>query len=169
MNEYTFRGVTNKDADLLKGWLSQPHMRQWWGEPEQELTDIFENLESVSVEPMIVEMNNKPIAYVQTYDPHLEDGHPYQDQPMGTIGIDISIGEESLVNKGHGAAILLSLIELLFEEGAPRLIIDPDPTNLAAIKAYEKAGFVAFDKRLSKYGPALLMALNNPEPFEDES
>ena len=43
---------------------------------------------------------------------------------------------------------------MLFEEGAPRVVIDPDPKNLRAIRAYEKAGFRAFDTRLSPYGPA---------------
>jgi aminoglycoside 6'-N-acetyltransferase len=173
LQNYDFRSVTKKDAALLKSWLSQPHIRQWWGEAEQELKDILDNIDSISVEPMIVELNGKPVAYVQTYDPHLEDDHPYQDQRMGTIGIDISIGDEALINKGHGAAILCSLAELLFEEGVPRLIIDPDPANVMAIKAYEKAGFAAFDTRISQYGPALMMALDNlnplPDEFEEES
>ena len=44
------------------------------------------------------------------------------------------------------------------QEGAPRVVIDPDPANLRAIRAYEKAGFRPFDARTSAYGPALLMA-----------
>jgi aminoglycoside 6'-N-acetyltransferase len=168
MSDITFRTVTPKDLPLLKRWLSSPHWQEWWGDPEVELTQIIGNLESDSVEPMIVELDGKPIAYVQTYDPHLEDDHPYQDQPFGTIGIDISIGEASDLNKGFGAAILKALSGLLFEEGAPRLIIDPDPSNAAAIKAYSKAGFVAFGTRTSEYGPALMMALDNPNPFEEE-
>jgi aminoglycoside 6'-N-acetyltransferase len=46
----------------------------------------------------------------------------------------------------------------LLASGVPRLIIDPDPDNARAIRAYEKAGFVAFDRRTTIYGPALLMA-----------
>ncbi len=169
MSAYTFRAVTRKDSSLLKGWLSQPHIRQWWGEPDSELADILGNIDSISVEPMIVELNDVPIAYVQTYDPHLEDDHPYQDQPLGTIGVDISIGDGALLSKGHGSAILVALADMLFEEGVPRLIIDPHPDNKIAIRCYEKAGFAAFDTRASQYGPALMMALNNPDPVEDES
>ena len=46
-------------------------------------------MDSDSVEPLIVELDGQPIAYLQSYDPHLEDDHPYQDQPFGTLGIDM--------------------------------------------------------------------------------
>ena len=55
-------------------------------------------------------------------------------------------------------AIVRRFAELLFEEGCPRVIIDPDPANTRAIRAYEKAGFRPFGERTSKYGPALMMA-----------
>jgi aminoglycoside 6'-N-acetyltransferase len=169
MSDFTFRAVTRKDAALLKRWISSPHWQAWWGEPDSDLAEIMDNLDSDSFEPMIVELDDRPIAYVQTYDPHMEDNHPYQDQPFGTLGIDISIGEAGDLNKGHGSAILLALAEILFEEGVPRLIIDPDPNNKAAVRCYEKAGFAAFDTRTSHYGPALMMALNNLDTLEDES
>lgn len=167
MNDIAFRAVTNKDAALLKRWIGSPHWQAWWGEPDAEVAEILEHLDSDSVEPMIVEFKGKPVAYVQTYDPHMEDNHPYQDQPFGTLGIDISIGEATDLNKGLGTEILQALVELLFEEGAMRLIIDPHPDNKQAIRCYEKAGFVAFDSRISDYGPARMMALDNPEPDFD--
>lgn len=158
-----FRTVTKKDRALLKRWIAQPHWQEWWDEPDEAVAEILDHLESDSVEPMIVEIDGKPVAYCQTYDPHLEDDHPYRDQPFGTLGIDISIGEAADLGKGLGVAILTALSEMLFEEGAIRLIIDPHPDNSRAIRAYEKAGFVAFDTRTSEYGPALMMALDNPE------
>ena len=115
-------------------------------------------MDSVETEPLIVELDGRPIAYIQSYDPHLEDGHPYQDQPFGTLGMDITIGIPDLVGKGHGSAIVRQFVDMLFEEGAPRVIIDPHPDNRRAIRAYEKAGFVAFDTRTTIYGPALMMA-----------
>src|SRR5690606_15207618 len=109
-------------------------------------------------EPLIVELDGRPIAYLQSYDPHLEDGHPYQDQPFGTLGIDISIGPPEHVGKGHGSAIVRQFTDMLFEEGCPRVVIDPHPDNRRAIRAYEKAGFRAFGTRTTIYGRALMMA-----------
>ena len=156
---YDFRAVAEADLPMLTAWLAEPHVLEWWDEgPEASLAEIREAMESVETEPLIVELDGRPIAYIQSYDPHLEDGHPYQDQPFGTLGMDISIGIPDLVGKGHGSAIVRQFTDMLFEEGAPRVVIDPHPDNLRAIRAYEKAGFRAFDTRTSIYGPALMMA-----------
>lgn len=156
---YDFRAVTEADMPLLSAWLAEPHVAEWWDDgPEASLEEIREAMNSDETEPLIVELDGRPIAYLQSYDPHLEEGHPYQDQPFGTLGLDISIGPPELIGKGHGSAIISQFVELLFEEGCPRVVIDPHPDNLRAIRAYEKAGFRAFDRRNSIYGPALMMA-----------
>jgi aminoglycoside 6'-N-acetyltransferase len=160
---YIFRPVTEKDFRLLERWLSEPHIAEWWGDATEELAAIGEHMDSISVEPLIVELGGRPIAYLQTYDPHLEDDHPYNDQPFGTLGLDLSIGEADLVGVGLGSAMLRQFIEELFDEGTPRVIIDPDPANKRAIRAYEKAGFTPIGERTSVYGPALLMARDNPD------
>lgn len=157
---YDFRAVTEDDLPMIGAWIAAPHAAAWWGDPEREIAEIREHIDSVSVEPIIVELDGKPIAYLQAYDPHLEDDHPYQDQPFGTIGLDLTIGEPTLVGIGHGSALLRQFVAQLFAEGTPRVIIDPDPTNTRAIRAYEKAGFRAFDTRSSVYGPALMMAID---------
>ncbi|MGI6855580.1 GNAT family N-acetyltransferase [Mesorhizobium sp. 1B3] len=157
---YDFRAVTENDLPMIGAWIAAPHAAAWWGDPEREIAEIREHIDSVSVEPLIVELDGKPIAYLQAYDPHLEDDHPYQDQPFGTIGLDLTIGEPTLVGVGHGSALLRQFVAQLFAEGTPRVIIDPDPTNARAIRAYEKAGFRAFELRSSVYGPALMMAID---------
>ena len=103
MSDIAFRSVTKKDEALLKRWLALPHWQEWWGDPAAEVAEIFNNLESDSVEPMIAELDGRPVAYVQTYDPHIEDGHPYADQPFGTLGIDISIGGRIIDTRRFGA------------------------------------------------------------------
>ncbi|TYR31457.1 acetyltransferase [Mesorhizobium microcysteis] len=159
---YTFRALTPRDLPMVARWLEEPHLKEWWGDPVEAIEEIEAAIDDISTEPLIVELDGKPIAYLQNYDPHLEDGHPYQDQPTGTLGLDMSIGDPALVGKGHGSAIIRQFAAQLFDEGAPRLIIDPDPANARAIRAYEKAGFRPFDTRTTQYGPALMMALDAP-------
>lgn len=158
VHRYGFRPVSEADLAMIAEWLAEPHVAKWWGDVDTEIASIREHLDSISVEPLIVELDGRPIGYIQSYDPHLEDDHPYQDQPFGTLGIDLSIGIPELVGIGHGSAIVRQFVDELFAEGAPRVIIDPDPANARAIRAYEKAGFTAFDTRNSIYGPAILMA-----------
>jgi aminoglycoside 6'-N-acetyltransferase len=164
---YDFRAVAAKDLPLLRRWLAAPHVAEWWdGGPEAALAEIEEAMDSVSTEPLIVELDGKPIGYLQSYDPHLEDDHPYRDQPTGTLGVDQFIGVPELVGIGHGSRFVRQFAEMLFEEGCPRLIIDPDPANARAIRAYEKAGFRAFDTRISEHGPALMMARDAQQETE---
>jgi aminoglycoside 6'-N-acetyltransferase len=167
-HSYDFRPVTKKDLPMIAAWLAEPHVAEWWDDPETEIAQIREHIDSISVEPLIVELDGKPIAYLQSYDPHLEDGHPYSDQPFGTIGVDLTIGRPELIGIGHGSAIISQFVEDLFEEGAPRVIIDPNPANGRAIRAYEKAGFRAIGRRQSVYGDVILMAIDADDADEGE-
>ncbi|MDX8440934.1 GNAT family N-acetyltransferase [Mesorhizobium australafricanum] len=166
-NNYDFRPVTLKDLPMIAGWLRESHVAAWWDDPDKEIAEIREHIDSVSVEPLIVELDGRPIAYLQSYDPHMEDDHPYADQPFGTLGIDLSIGPPELVGFGHGSAIVRQFAEELFEEGAPRVIIDPHPGNGRAIRAYEKAGFRPIGRRHSQYGEVVLMAVDAAEDDEN--
>ena len=167
-HRYGFRLVTEADLPMIAGWLAEPHVAQWWDDPDEEIAAIREHIDSISVEPLIVELNGRPIAYLQSYDPHLEDDHPYADQPFGTLGIDLTIGEPELIGIGHGSAIIRQFVQELFDEGVPRVIIDPDPANARAIRAYEKAGFRPIGRRQSQYGDALLMAIDADEEDEND-
>lgn len=166
--EYDFRPVTGKDMGLLARWLDRPHVASWWGDAANALDEIRAHEDSISVEPFIVELDGKPIGYIQSYDPHLEDESPYQDQPTGTLGIDQFIGEPELIGKGHGTRLIGAFVEMLFEEGAPRVIVDLDPANAAAIRACEKAGFRPIGRRQTEQGEVLLMAIDNDEGESEE-
>jgi aminoglycoside 6'-N-acetyltransferase len=161
-DRFRFRPVTEKDLPLLAAWLARPHVARWWDDPD-ELQHIVGHIDSISVEPFIIELNGRPIGYIQSYDPHLEDDHPYQNQPTGTLGIDQFIGEPELVGLGHGSRLIAEFVEQLFEEGVPRVIIDPDPDNSVAIRCYEKAGFKRLGESETPEGRALMMARDSEE------
>lgn len=118
-SRYGFRAVTEDDLPMIAQWLDEPHLAQWWGDPHKALAEIKDAMEDVATEPLIIELDGEPIGYLQSYDPHLEDDHPYQDQPTGTLGIDLSIGKPDLVGKGHGSAIVRQFVDELFAEGRP--------------------------------------------------
>ena len=97
-----------------------------------------------------------PFAYLQSYRIAADD-FSFGDRPGKTIGIDQFIGEADMLGRGHGARFIGAFTRHLLAQGAPRVVIDPDPENLAAIRAYEKAGFTALDIRETGDGPALIM------------
>jgi aminoglycoside 6'-N-acetyltransferase len=155
---YAFRPMTDADMPLMAAWLAEPHFARWWGDPAAEVRDVESNLTSDTVRPYVIVIDGEPAGYLQSYDIHAETGHPYQDQPPGTIGIDLSIGNAELVGRGHGPRVIDAFASELFAAGAPRVVLDPHPANLAAIRAFAKAGFRQLGERTSIYGPALVMA-----------
>jgi aminoglycoside 6'-N-acetyltransferase len=165
---YAFRPVLAADLPMLGAWLDRPHVAEWWDDVDDKLAEIREAMTDPATQPFIVELDGRPIGYIQCYDPHLEADHPYRDQPRGTLGIDQFIGEPELVGIGHGSRLIAAFVEVLFRQGAPRVIIDPDPRNARAIRAYEKAGFRAFDTRTTIYGDALMMARDAPDRADQE-
>ena len=104
-----------------------------------------------------------PLGYLQSYAPHNEAEHPYRDQPLGSLGVDLFIGEPHCIRCGYGRAALQAFADRSFADGVPRLLVDPSPDNVAAIGAYAKAGFRSIGPRDSVFGHVLLMICDAPQ------
>ncbi len=172
MAPYHFRPVTPPDLVLILGWLRQPHVQAWWGDPDDELALIAQGIAMPSVNCLLVETplargdRPQPFAYVQHWDAGLDS--VFHDLPSGTRGMDPFIGVPDMVGHGHGPRFIRQLADELAQAGAPMVIIDPDPSNHRAIRAYQKAGFRAVGQRFATAGDVLLMSyqtdLNKPTP-----
>jgi len=138
---YGFSPVTAADLPRLRRWLEKPHVARWWPDAGAGVAEIARGLEEPGFAAYLVWHGGRPFAYLQVYDPFAEAGHPYRDHPAGSRGLDTIIGVSAMRGRGHGPAMLSVMAERLFAAGAPRLLIDPDPANERAIRAYEKAGF----------------------------
>jgi|SRR5579872_6605840 len=138
---YAFRPMSAADLPLIKNWLAMPHVRQWWGDPEKQFGLVSEDLNHPSIQQFIVVAGDRPLAYLQCYDPAAWPGNGFGTQPNGTRGIDQFIGEAYMIGRGHGSALIRAFVAAVLEQGAPRVITDPDPDNARAIRAYKKAGF----------------------------
>jgi aminoglycoside 6'-N-acetyltransferase len=154
---YQFHPVSGAELPLIGQWLERPHVREWWGDPARGLASIAEHIGDAAIDVFIVCHQDKPIGYIQCWDPHAEADNPCRDQPIGTRGIDQFIGEPACIGRGHGSAFIRVFVERLLEAGAPRVITDPDPRNARAIRAYGKAGFRPIHHQLTISGKALLM------------
>ena len=160
--QYQFRPVESADLALLRRWFREPHVAEWWDDPDGGAEEIEQAMCDPGTEPFIVLWDGRPIGYQQCYDPHAEADHPYRDQPVGTRGIDQFIGEPDLVGCGHGPRFIRAFVDQLFARGAPRIVTDPDPANARAIRAYMKAGFHPLEPRDTIFGRVMLMACNRP-------
>jgi aminoglycoside 6'-N-acetyltransferase len=154
---YAFRPMTAMDFEIIRRWLATPHVAQWWGDPREQFALISEDLDHPAMDQFIVSQSDRPFAYLQRYDPTAWPDTGFGEQPDGTRGIDQFIGEEEMVDRGHGSALIRLFVDRLLRSGVPRTVTDPDPRNARAIRAYEKAGFQKDRLVETPDGHALLM------------
>jgi aminoglycoside 6'-N-acetyltransferase len=153
---YEFVPMTSADLPLIRRWLETPHVSQWWHDPAEQLELVSGDLDHPDMAQYIVASDRRPFAYLQCYN--LSDWNTgFGPQPHGTRGLDQFIGEADMLGRGHGSAFIRAFTQRLLGQGAPRVVIDPDPANARAIRAYERAGFLKDRIVDTPDGPALLM------------
>lgn len=142
---YEFIPLGEEHFELLFQWLQKPHVSAWWG--SETVWEEFKKrhndmLGSTLVFPHIVCKDKVPIGFINYWfveeDP---DFKPYFKS--NTVGTDQFIGIHELTGKGIGTEFIRQFTdELLSKPNIGLVITDPDPKNIHAIRAYEKAGFV---------------------------
>ena len=157
--EYVFRPMIAADLPLIQRWLDLPHVKEWWGDPHQQYALVSGDLDEPAMDQYIVSMAGHAFGYLQCYDLSAWNSG-FGAQPQGSRGIDLFIGEPDMIERGHGSALIRAFVDGRLQNGAPRIVTDPDPANHRAISAYEKAGFERDRMVDTPDGPALLMVRN---------
>ena len=164
VDQIGFVPVAAEHYPLLRKWLAQPHMLEWWGDPEEEFGFIRAMVEGQdTTRPFLIALHGEPVGYIQYWfighhqnEPWTKN-HPWLlDLPSDAIGVDVSLGEPDKLSRGIGSAALAAFVGGLRAEGYTT-IVDPDPANLRAVRAYEKAGFRKLMLTEAHDGPVLLM------------
>jgi aminoglycoside 6'-N-acetyltransferase len=151
-----FRPMTTADLPLIRRWLGEAHVREWWGDPDEQFSLVSGDLDEPAMEQFIVSVDQRPFGYLQCYRLTVWNTG-FGPQPEGTRGIDQLIGESDMIARGYGSAFIRQFVDEHFRHGLPRMVTDPDPRNRCAVRAYEKAGFVRDSMVQTPDGPALLM------------
>ena len=93
--------------------------------------------------------------------------HPWlAELPADAVGVDLSIGDPAKLAQGVGSGALREFAERLIRQGQRTIIIDPDPGNKRAVRAYETAGFHAVPQLFGRTGDVFIM---HYEPKENGS
>ena len=156
MTAYAFRPMSAADLPTIQRWLGTRHVCQWWHDPSEQFKLVSGDLGHPDMAQYIVTADAREFAYLQCYDLSAWDTG-LGPQPEGTRGLDQFIGEADMLDRGHGSAFIKAFADQLLACGTPRVVIDPDPANERAIRAYEKAGFCRDRIVDTPDGPALLM------------
>src|SRR5579871_6521235 len=144
-----FRRLQTGDLPLLHRWLNAPHVIRWWGKNgptwDEVVAKYTPRLSSVyPKKSYIILYGDAPIGFIQTEMYASPDDYTREvPEADGAAGVDLLIGEVQYVHRGLGAPLLIKFLrEIVFADPTvERCVIDPEPANTAAIRAYEKAGF----------------------------
>ncbi len=146
--EYVFRPMTPADLPLIRRWVTEPHVREWWGDPTEQYALVSGDLDEPAMDQYVVSTDGTDFGYIQCYDLTAWNSG-FGTHPEGTRGIDLFIGEPDMIEQGHGSAFIRAF--------ADARLASPDPANHRAVRAYEKAGFTKVGMVDTPDGPALLM------------
>lgn len=145
----SFRKLERTDYPLLQRWLSEPHVDTWWHEP-LELTQLEERYGpridgSEPTHVFIIEHEENPIGLIQWYRWADYPKHAIQlGAERSAAGIDVAIGDASLVGRGIGSRAIRDFIAKIIpqDEGITAVVTDPEERNERSLGAFRKAGFV---------------------------
>jgi AacA4 family aminoglycoside N(6')-acetyltransferase len=166
------RPMTEQDIPMLYDWLNRPHIVEWWGgdSARPSLEDVYDKymprvLAKESVTPYIAMLGQVPIGYAQSYIAlGSGDGWWEDETDPGVRGIDQSIAEPDLLGNGIGTRLVRALVDMLFRDpSVSKIQTDPAPTNLRAIRCYQKAGFRVVRNIVTPDGQAVYMLQERPK------
>jgi aminoglycoside 6'-N-acetyltransferase len=167
-----FRPLELEELPLLHRWMYAPHAQRWWSRNRTVDDVIAQYTPSIAgeipIHALMVAYDAAPIGVVEWirfgHFPSLMQAYGVADPEA--VGCGVLIGEESFAHHGLGGPMVCRFLrEVPFRD--PRCnacFIDPERENLAAIRAYEKAGFHFVRDTRDEEGVAIhLMALTRED------
>lgn len=159
---FDFIPFAEPHLNIFRSWLQKNHIKPVWQESEDvdELKEKFlQKLPARGVKAFIFSQNTKLIGYIQYYSAPSIGGGWWEKELPGTYGIDLMIGDEKKMDMGIGHNVIKEFISFIckVESNVKSVIVDPEPSNVKAIRAFEKAGFIQEAKMETLNGTAILM------------
>jgi RimJ/RimL family protein N-acetyltransferase len=139
MSMISFRPLEEDDFELLLVWLQRPHVKEWWNDGDDTLEKVRDHYTRNPDETrrfiLLYPDDKSPSGYFQ-----------YYIRPDGVIGIDQFLADVESLNRGLGSASVSQFLRMILEKHSPiRIVTDPSPDNLRAIRCYEKVGFKFYE------------------------
>lgn len=154
LDPVTFAPLRREDLPALVDWHNRAHVRTWWpdGAPDVHAAGEHYGPRIDGTEPGhvdVVAVAGHPVGFVQAA-PLAEDEEYFETARWSTVGgeetvaLDYAIGDPALTGRGIGTRVLWSYVRdvvLTRYPGTRFVVADPVTTNIASLRACEKAGF----------------------------
>lgn len=162
-NGYHFQKLRQGDLRLIRYWLMEPHVADWWTPAEEDISIMEKEMRDPRANVMryVVSQGGRDFAYIQVYNPVGDEFWVDNPQVAGTYGIDQFIGDPQMIGFGHGTNFIKAFVAQLRQQPeVKRVIVDPAPDNVPAIRCYSQVGFKKEKEIVTPDGPSLLMSLS---------
>ncbi len=149
---------------MLAEWLKRPHVAEWWDSPASaaELRETYlPGTDDSGAKSYLAILDGLPIGFIQSYVAAEAGGDWWpEERDPGVLGIDHFLADEHSLGRGLGTRMVIGFVTLLFQDAAvTRIQVDPAPSNLRAIRCYQRAGFHSIGEIVTPDGAALLMVI----------
>lgn len=145
------RPMTLNDLPVVGAWLRKPHVAEWWSDdPTGELADMAAELRAGGPTVYcIVEVGQRPVGLlfryrIDAYGEYVEElAAAKVDLPERAWSMDYLLGEEDVVGKGVGTAMVRTACADLWasDQRASCLLVPVHADNVRSWRILEKCGF----------------------------
>lgn len=149
---FTFRRLLRADFPTLAGWLSHPHVAQWWAHEfsdealERDFGDAVDGREPG--EDWLVLLDHRPFGLIQyshfvDYPEYIEEMAAVYAVGPGDVSIDYLVGDVSDTGHGRGTAMIAAFVARIWstDDRAVRIVVPVNSANVASWRALLAAGF----------------------------
>jgi aminoglycoside 6'-N-acetyltransferase len=141
----SLRPADENDIDRLVAWHADPDVARYWDDETFTRDQMEERLARVDVEAWIVAENGEPVGYLQV--------HP--------DGLDMFLIPAARGRRLGPDAARAMASHLRNERGRARVTVDPYVWNVAAVRAWERGGFVEVSRHPADDGHTAEWVLMN--------
>jgi aminoglycoside 6'-N-acetyltransferase len=163
--QIAFEVLTPAHLPLLTRWLQAPHVRAFWDDGERDEAAVRATyFQPGDDEPgFVFRVEGRAAGFLQRE--RVGPGHeflPWAHPDGETWGVDLLIGEPDFTGRGLGPQVIRAFVAHLRAErpGARRVLIDPSPANVRAVRASVRAGFLPLARLETEDGELQVMGLD---------
>jgi RimJ/RimL family protein N-acetyltransferase len=141
-SDVALASFSSTDVELLRHWLTAPHVAAWYPDPEDHIA--WAANPPKSGDRALITVGGQAVGYIrwQSVSREVLDSVGLYEIPAGSVDVDMLIGDLKFVGQGIGPKALLILVSQLRQRGSVPLVgLSPSIQNLSAQRAYAKAGF----------------------------
>lgn len=145
-----FKHAVEEQRELIRRWLKLPHIAKWihgigLQNTYASLDAFFKK--SIDMEHWIAYDGDVPFAYLLTS--YLQEGESLE---LPAITLDLFICDLNYLGKKLSCPMITEFLKSQFPQ-VKAVYIDPEVTNMRAIRAYEKVGFRVIREFIAPWHP----------------